>query len=671
MDLREQASFPELLLAGALLLTGLTFFMLLQPVYASGALFLSTKWTLVLSVGVAAVLAELGLLVASWTKWRQVALRTFEGSLALLSRLGKLNLVFFALAIGLFSYLVVGKYYYYMQDMTLRLSSFGLVVLAGSIFIKAAGVERRWLELLGASLLFAAMGYRIGAYASEVSTYPFSLGWSETSRYYYASLFFSKSIYGVSVPPSVLHPTRYLMQSLPFLIPNSPLWLHRLWQVILWIATTSAAAFLLARRLSIGDRLWRWMLIAWSFLFLLLGPVYYHLLVPVIIVLWAFDSQASGTGGMLKNLAVVLLASAWAGISRVNWFPVPGMLAASLYFLEQPVGKRNFLIYLWKPAAWTLAGTLVAFGAQALYAMVSGNPSGQFTSSLTSDLLWYRLLPNPTYPMGILLGSLVVSVPLVLLVFLRLNGHWSAYHPIRLLGLGAVVGVLYAGGLVVSTKIGGGSNLHNLDAYFTLLWVVSAAIFFQRFTPDRQPFIPDRPLETASSLHGWMLVGAIALALLVPAYYIVTFGGPYSLPSPTEAQTDMSKLKKTIRMTQAESSGEILFISERHLLTFHTIEDVPLVDDYEKVFLMEMAMADNPNYLGRFYQDLKNKRFSLIVTEPLFTLQKDSQEVFGEENNAWVTNVSEPILCYYTTQKRLREIPLQLLVPRSDPQNCP
>jgi len=254
---------------------------------------------------------------------------------------------------------------------------------------------------------------------------------------------------------------------------------------------------------------------------------------------------------------------------------------------------------------------------------------------------------------------------------LRLNGLWSAYHPIRLLGLGAVVGVLYAGGLVVSTKIGGGSNLHNLDAYFTLLWVVSAAIFFQRFTPDRQPFIPDRPLETASSLHGWMLVGAIALALLVPAYYIVTFGGPYSLPSPAEAQTDMSKLKKTIRMTQAESSGEILFISERHLLTFHTIEDVPLVDDYEKVFLMEMAMADNPNYLGRFYQDLKNKRFSLIVTEPLFTLQKDSQEVFGEENNAWVTNVSKPILCYYTTQKRLREIPLQLLVPRSDPQDCP
>jgi len=664
MDLREQASFPQLLLAGALLLTGLTFFMLLQPVFESGALFLSTKWTLVLSVGLAVVLAELGLLVASWTKRRQLALRIFEGSIGLLSRLGKLNLVFFALAIGLFSYLVVGKYYYYMQNMTLRLSSFGLVVLAGSIFIKAAGVERRWLELLGASLLFAAMGYRIGAYASEVSTYPFSLGWSETSRYYYASLFFSKSIYGISVPPSVLHPTRYLMQSLPFLIPDSPLWLHRLWQVVLWITTTFGTAFLLARRFSIGDRLWRWMLIALSFLFLLLGPVYYHLLAPVILVLWVFDSRASSTGGMLKNLAVILLASAWAGISRVNWFPVPGMLAASLYFLEQPLGKRNFITYLWKPAVWTLAGTLAAFGSQALYAVVSGNPAGQFTSSLSSDLLWYRLLPNPTYPMGILVGSLVVSIPLLLLVFLRLNGRWKAYHPIRLLGLGAVVGVLYAGGLVVSTKIGGGSNLHNLDAYFSLFLVVSAAIFFQRFNPDRQ-------LERTRSIPRWTLVGAIGLALLVPVYYIVTFGGPYSIPSPEETQTDMAKLKKTIRMTQEESSGDILFISERHLLTFHSIENVSLVDDYEKVFLMEMAMAGNPNYLARFRQDLKNKRFALIVTEPLFTLQKDSQEIFGEENNAWVANVSEPILCYYTTQKRLREIPLQLLIPRSDPQDCP
>jgi hypothetical protein len=664
MDLREQSSFPQILLAGALLLTGLTFFMLLQPAYESGALFLSTKWTLVLGLGIVAVFAELGLLVASWTKWRQAALRIFEGSIDLLSRLGKLNLVFFALAIGLFSYLVVGKYYYYMQDMTLRLSSFGLVVLAGSIFLKASGVERRWLELLGASLVFAAMGYRIGAYASEVSTYPFSLGWSETSRYYYASLFFSKSIYGVSVPPSVLHPTRYLMQSLPFLIPDSPLWLHRLWQVLLWIVTTFATAFLLARRLSIEDRLWRWMLVAWSFLFLLLGPVYYHLLVPVILVLWAFDSRTSSTGGLLKNLAVILLASAWAGISRVNWFPVPGMLAASLYFLEQPLGKRNFIVYLWKPAAWTLAGTLVAFGAQALYAVISGNPPGQFTSSLSSDLLWYRLLPNPTYPMGILLGSLVVSLPLLLLVFLRLNGRWNAYHPIRLLGLGAAVGVLYAGGLVVSTKIGGGSNLHNLDAYFTLLLVVSAAIFFQRFNPDR-------PDETTVTLPYWTLVSVVGLALLVPAYYIVTFGGPYSIPNPEETQTDMAKLKKTIRMTQEESSGDILFISERHLLTFHMVENVSLVDDYEKVFLMEMAMAGNPDYLGRFHQDLKDKRFALIVTEPLFTLQKDSQEIFGEENNAWVANVSEPVLCYYTTQKRLRSIPLQLLIPRSDPQDCP
>ena len=49
-----------------------------------------------------------------------------------------------------------------------------------------------------------------------------------------------------------------------------------------------------------------------------------------------------------------------------------------------------------------------------------------------------------------------------------------------------------------------------------------------------------------------------------------------------------------------EDGGEILFISERQLLTFDYIEDVNLVPDYEKVFLMEMVMAGNRNYLHDF-----------------------------------------------------------------------
>jgi len=120
----------------------------------------------------------------------------------------------------------------------------------------------------------------------------------------------------------------------------------------------------------------------------------------------------------------------------------------------------------------------------------------------------------------------------------------------------------------------------------------------------------------------------------------------------------------------AQEDGEILFIAERHLLTFGLIPEAPLFPDYERVFLMEMAMSGNPSYLGRFHEDLRNQRFSLIISAPMFTRLKGPEDVFGEENNAWVQNVSEPVLCYYQPHKRIREIGLQTLIPREDGKDC-
>ena len=73
---------------------------------------------------------------------------------------------------------------------------------------------------------------------------------------------------------------------------------------------------------------WRfWALVAWAFCYLLIGPVYYHLLVAALLVLWGYDRRHPW-----RTTLVVLLASIWAGISRINWFPVPGMLAADALF---------------------------------------------------------------------------------------------------------------------------------------------------------------------------------------------------------------------------------------------------------------------------------------------------------------------------------------------------
>jgi len=60
-------------------------------------------------------------------------------------------------------------------------------------------------------------------------------------------------------------------------------------------------------------------------------------------------------------------------------------------------------------------------------------------------------------------GALLVLIPLLLLGLSKLKGQWSFYHPIRLLGIGSILFILFAGGVVVSVKIGGGSNLHPIE----------------------------------------------------------------------------------------------------------------------------------------------------------------------------------------------------------------
>src|SRR4030042_4844994 len=129
-----------------------------------------------------------------------------------------------------------------MQNDLLRLLLFGVWAFLGGLLLRAwgrgkgGGFPQGWGECLGLSFLLAACLYVAISYLPEISSYPLTLTWSEASRYYYASLFFAERIYGVVAPPTVLHPSRYLMQAVPFLIPNSPLWLHRLWQVFLWLA---------------------------------------------------------------------------------------------------------------------------------------------------------------------------------------------------------------------------------------------------------------------------------------------------------------------------------------------------------------------------------------------------------------------------------------------------
>ena len=569
----------------------------------------------------------------------------------------------------IFPWLVLSPAVNLPASTPLRLGIFCLLTIGGAYLFRRAWPTQGWGAALMVTTLGYASTYKLASFIPDVSTYPFSLGWSEGSRYYYASLWLSKQLYGLSVPPSVLHPTRYLLQSIPFLISSSSLWFSRFWQVILWVGTTALTSYLLVRRLALPTRrkpiVITLSMICWGFIFLFQGPVYYHLQLMVILVLWGFNRNH-----FWRNLILVLIASVWAGLSRINWLPVPGLLASALYLMEVRVEDRPFIKYLIPPAVWVLAGTGIGFASQSAFQRWSGNPQAWFGSSFTSDLLWYRLFPNPTYPMGILLSAVLVSLPIIGLIFVRLINRWREFHFIRLLGLAAILGVMFAGGVIVSLKIGGGSNLHNLDAYLTLLLVIGSYIYFERFEPDQPAKWAENGLEypppEPSKLLGTVENVFIAGALIIPLYFTLSMGVQLPRRDFTAAQAALQTIN-TATQQAAKSGGEVLFISQRHLLTFNDVRNVPLVPEYELVFLMEMAMSDNRAYLDAFHQDISNQRFDMIVSEPLVIQYQGRSHIFGEENDAWVQRVSEPVLCYYEPAIKLDAVGVVIYTPRAEP----
>jgi len=618
------------------------------------------SWWIVLGI-VFLSAAALLLLVLSWTGFKRPLLKATQKVSTVLMGSKVSGGIILILALLGYPWIIFSPIGFTLTQPAPRFLIFTLAVVGVVIGLKSFWPSKPFSLMLASSVLMVAFIHQCGATLVVVSDHPFSLGWSEVSRYYYASLFFSERLYGFEIPPSVLHPTRYLMQSVPFLIDDLPLWAHRLWQALLWLSITLLTGGFLVRRISISDRQRRWMLIGWIFLFLLVGPVYYHLQVVALIVLASFNREK-----LWRSFIFILLASAWAGISRVNWYPVPGMVAAILYFIEkvvsshdhqndQPLAQRfkTGIHYLSGPICWVVAGTLTAFGSQALYIYWSGNDPGQFTSSFTSDLLWYRLWPNSTYPLGILPGVLLFSLPFWVLLFLYWQRGKGFGHQLRWIGISAILLVLFVGGLVVSVKIGGGSNLHNMDAYLTVMAVVCVYLYGNGFAWETRA--RSKPVRVSD----WLTT----IMLLIPVIYLVPIGEPLKLPDQKYVEATLSELTTTV--TDAVSAGgEVLFVTQRHLVTFDIIPEVPLVPDYEVVFLMEMAMGNNQDYLGQFYTDIENHRFDLIIIDWLPESQKTMDESFSEEHNAWFLRVAKPLKENYTRLKLYNNLGIEVVIPK-------
>jgi hypothetical protein len=603
-------------------------------------------------------LISLGLLVFTWFPQREPLLALVEFPERLAQGRSWIGIVLVAAALAGFSVLfmipaIQSLFGGFGWMRFVLFWSFSLVGMWGIKFLRQETPS--WIALVAIVLCQSTL-HLLLVYWPRVADYPFAMGWSETSRFYFPSLFFSERVYGQKYPWPILHPTLHLLLAPPYLF-DAPLWFHRFWQVALRYLLVGAVVPALIARLSIPGRATRWLVGLWMFLFLFMGPVYFHLTIPVIFLLLGFSR-----GDDRRTWTVVLLASIWCGWSRLNWYPMPGMIAAVLYVMEVPYRGKNVWGYLLKPALWFIVGTLTAYLSQRVYIALSGIPdSGIFYTSLASDLLWYRLWPNASYFLGILPGALLASLPAWIAMYIIVRSRKNDWHPLRLTLIFGALLVLFLGGLVVSLKIGGGANLHNMDAYFSLLLIVFAYLVFARYKPENGEVAQSVPLH-------WFLVITM---IVMPAWSYLQFNigsrGPVDTP---RTQAVLTQIQERVNRVNAQG-GEILFITQRHLISMHMLEGVTLVPEYEREDLMEIAMANDFQHIQAFRQVMEDQRFALIVVDPLNYNVLSRRRSFAEENNVWVTRIMKHILCNYREEMTFPADEIALYVPQEGSRQCP
>ena len=540
-----------------------------------------------------------------------------------------------------------------LGERSLRL--FLLVSLAGLlawIFGSLLGKGSPYFYFAG-FLLLGGVIYRVGVFVPQVQSTPLALGWSEGSRYYVASAFKSLEIYGVKIPWTIMDPPAAILQAVPFLFMPENVLAHRIWLVFLWIGLTAWMSWLFTRRIKAKLDIKP----AWQFLFFFLfffqGAVYFHLIPVVILVLIGYKP-----GATFRNMFFLVLASFWAGLSRINWLPVPGILLTTLYLLDTPIRKTKILRYLLPPLLWTILSMLLGVLFKDGYIALSGEAPQFFNSPLTSTLLWYRLLPNATYLPGIILAVSLLCLPYLVV----LSKVWPTYLREKLAawrwtGILLILVVFLLGGMIVSTKIGGGADLHNLDAFIVLFGLVGSSFIVGAFTPEN----PTQRTKPFIKGNFWLLASVVVMV-----FFAFQSAPNWDFTASSRSNSELGKLNIALE-TLKKNDGIVLFISNRQLQTFHAVPEFELIHDYEKSFIMEMAMSKNEAYLQDFRADLASGKISAVLVDQLNTEHQDASHSFGEENNAWVDEVLLPLLEYYEPAFSADNGNINLLVAKSRP----
>ncbi|MCW5877452.1 MAG: hypothetical protein KIS80_01120 [Anaerolineales bacterium] len=566
----------------------------------------------------------------------------------------------------------------------IRLVLFACVIAASAWLLGDQARLSDWASVLLAGLVTGA-ALVLGAAFVKVSHFPFALHWSEGNRLWDYSLAFGAERYRHSGPIFAwIDEVRQTLWGLPFLISNVSIAWVRFWGALLITLPYALLGWVAFRPAKDGRA--QWLLAGlWSLVFLNQGPVYTPLVLAAILVALARRKP------LWLALPLVYLAGDYAGLSRFSWRFAPAIYTVILTFGDAVLARgkltgRDWLrvVLMGLAAAWSkglpvLQGVVVGLLAALSPAASPGAeaPSSLGTATTVETLeglqqvtqlqpyLWGRLLPNPVYGPGIVLGLAAATLPLIgLLVWLARRGGWQTVLWQRiatLLGLGALLGV----GLIASAKIGGGADLHNMDMFLVGL-VLLAALAWEGGLAGRLEPLLGRPPALR-----WLLAAMVFLPALLP----LTSGKPLELPEAERTQFVLERIQDQVAC--ARQHGDVLLMDQRQLLTFGQLGDLPLIVDYEKKFVMDKALEGDGAYFEAFERDLASGRFALIVSERQAILYKEGEmedtlgDGMAEENNAWVKWVTVPLLQHYQSISDYRDLGVEIFLPKDRSFECP